>query len=230
MNQKIYYTAIGCSDRRKENQKEVFYVVVNQQEFLMDPQEILLWTCLDGRILREEKLLEYYGILSPIGNVVSHRTPEECIRRLQVRGLIASGRGSTDYDALYNLMSGLTVMPVHRNWFTRWATFLYSVCFLHYPIRIAKEAFRKDERTRCESAVMDLVTVLPMRPSEIIHCVEHRVQPGNEPEQLAERIYDNDELTMENIVFYARGYEKGKSVIEAISNLYLRRQILFERL
>lgn len=53
-------------------------------------------------IARQLKLIEY-------------RTFEDCLYRLEVRGLIASGTGDTNMDALYDLLGCLYVVPVSES-------------------------------------------------------------------------------------------------------------------
>ena len=51
------------------------------------------------------------------------RTLEDCLGRL-ARGLVASGSGETDFEALYDLLGGLYVIPLSENLSLRLAVFL----------------------------------------------------------------------------------------------------------
>ena len=56
----------------------------------------------------------------------SRRTLDDCIDRLVTRGLVAEGRGSSEYEALYDLLSCLYIAPVSANPFLRLSAFLSS--------------------------------------------------------------------------------------------------------
>ncbi len=99
-----YYTAVGNFRRKTDRDGNTHpVVIVNRREYLLDMQEMALWTCLNWRIVDECQAeahytkLELEQIFSPI------RTFEACLKRLVVRGLAVSGTGGTDMDALYDL-------------------------------------------------------------------------------------------------------------------------------
>ena len=113
---KTYYTAVGHF-RRKTNADGQSYPVIlnNQDEYLVDMQEMTVWTALNWRIADFAQLEKEYDRLSWDCGAPAYRTLHDCLRRLVTRGLVASGAGETDFEALYNLIGGLYVAPLSKS-------------------------------------------------------------------------------------------------------------------
>ena len=110
---RTYYTAVGNFRRKRDRAGQAYPVVmVNRQEYMVDRQEMALWTCLNWRITSMEQAREHYEKLEPSLYPYITRTFENCLKRLEVRGLVVSGNGDTDFEALYDLLDGLYVVPI----------------------------------------------------------------------------------------------------------------------
>ena len=82
-------------------------------------QEFMVWSILNWRILREEEIGSYYEKMANHTNVTIHRSWQDCVQRLLVRGLIVVGTGDTEYLPLHHpnqrsmAAAGTVVSQVH---------------------------------------------------------------------------------------------------------------------
>ena len=103
---KMLYTANGRYIRCCTEEGTRPVIIVCDKEYEVDVQEFMLWSILNWRILREEEIGSYYEKMANNTNVTIHRSWQDCVQRLLVRGLIVAGTGDTEYDALYDLLVG----------------------------------------------------------------------------------------------------------------------------
>ena len=95
-----YYTAIGKFIHPSEGQGNLNpSVVVGRNEYLLDPQELIIWASLSWRFLKLEEIGKYYENETKEFDYTNDRSWQDCINRLMVRGLVVSGSGETDYCA-----------------------------------------------------------------------------------------------------------------------------------
>lgn len=118
-----YYTAVGHFCRKTDaNGRSYPVILVNQEEHMVDMQEMAVWSVLNWRFLRLEQIELKYSQLA--GDLPpARRTLETCLNRLEMRGLIARGVGGTDFEALYDLLGELYVVPLSESLPLRLATF-----------------------------------------------------------------------------------------------------------
>ena len=125
---RTYYTAVGNFRRKRDSSGQTYpVIIVNRKEYMVDRQEMALWTCLNWRITNMEQAREHYEKLEQSLYPYITRTFENCLKRLEVRGLVVSGNGDTDFEALYDLLGGLYVIPISESIPLRAATFLKMV-------------------------------------------------------------------------------------------------------
>lgn len=70
-----------------------------------------LWTSLNWRIARKEEIPHLYEKTISRSGFTAERPLDAYIQRLLMRGLLVCGTGETDYDALYDLLAALYVIP-----------------------------------------------------------------------------------------------------------------------
>lgn len=229
MDKRTYYTAVG-NFRKKTSSLGHSYpvVVINRREYMMDLQEMAVWTALCWRLLDFSQLQNKYEILAR--GLQPTRTLESCVDRLKTRGLIASGSGETDFDALYDLLCGLYVIPLCEDPFLRFISFIKLVFLRHVPIEKAKELFRKDNPTDEEAQIMALSRQALLSTAELIKCMEVGATDISTDTKLLDALYSDSETNCENICYFMQNAANKVPVIMAIANLYLRKQIIFERL
>ena len=90
--------------------------------------------------------------------------------------------------------------------------------------------FRKDRRTDYESRVMRLSRQALLSTAEIIKCVEQDVFSLPSERVLMEKVYGDSETTCQNIASLMKNSRSSQAVTLAVANLYLRQQIIFERI
>ena len=89
------------------------------------------------------------------------RSFSDCLDRLVTRGLVAGGSGTTDFDALYDLLGGLYAVPISGSFPLKVVTFLKLLCSGTAP-GSASALFRRDRRTEPERHIMALSRCAPL--------------------------------------------------------------------
>ena len=228
MNASTYYTAVGHFHRKTDEAGCSYPVIfVNGEENIVDIQEMAVWTILNWRFLRYEQIEAKYDRMAR-DLPRSGRMLETCLNRLEVRGLIARGIGETDFEALYDLLGELYVAPISESLSLRLFTF-GKLLLDGVPFSKAKQLFQKDRPSAREAQVMALSRQALLSTAELIKCVEVGVTDVSTDEKLMSALIDNDYTTSDSIAFEMLQAEQRVPVIMAVASLYLRKQIIFER-
>lgn len=225
------YTAVG---RMQVNGtvggKRCPMVVINGKEYILDLQEMMLWSILNWRILTEEELQLLYAEKEHEVGYLAQRKVEDCMRRLVQRGLVADSCGETPADALYDLLAGLYIIPISENIFLRLVSFVKLTVFNGIPFAVTRKILRTDKRTDGEKNVMQLAKQALMSTAEIIKCVSLNQFRFDSEDHLLDALYHDDITTSDNLPEQSRMLSTCRPVLTSVANLYLRRQIIFERL
>ena len=131
-----------------------------------------LWTCLNWRITSMEQAREHYEKLEPSLYPYITRTFENCLKRLEIRGLVVSGGGDTDFEALYDLLGGLYVVPISESIPLRAATFLKMVLLDGVSLSKAKLLFRRDRPNQREAQILALSKQALLSTVELVKCAK----------------------------------------------------------
>ena len=218
------YTAVGKFHvRGSVGNMRCPLVTIGGREFILDMQKMMLWTVLNWRILTEDEIYLLYEKKIQETGFMSAQSAEECVRRLVQRGLIARGSGDTGEDALYDLLSELYVIPISENLFLR------MTLFSRLPYSVTKKIFSKDKRNDSEKKVMRLANRAILSTAEIIKCIDQNMLSFATDEDLLDVLYHDEYTTSDNIAYAVRSLPQCRPVITSIANLYLRKQIIFER-
>lgn len=224
------YAAVGhFKCRRTLGGKKYPVVIVNQKEYLLDIQEMTVWSGLAWRILTRSQIAAAYLKLSRGLSFSSRRTLDDCIDQLVTRGLVAEGRGSSEYAALYDLLSGLYIAPVSANIFLRLGTFLKLWLFDGVSFSKAIRLFSRPKQNEEERQVVRLANQALLSGAELIRCAERGVRTLHSDAHLMDCLYDDDLTTSENLPILMEASRQARPVSAAIANLYLHKQIVFER-
>lgn len=230
MKNHTYYTAIGHFQRRTDSQGKSYpVVIVNQKEYCMDIQEMTLWTALNWRLLEFPQVKEEYEKLERDCAISAWRTMEDCLGRLCTRGLVAAGRGDTDFKALYDLLGSLYVTPLSESLPLRLVTFLKLTILKGVSITKAWDLFRKDRPNEQEAQIMALSRQALLSTAELIKCAEVGVRDISTDEKLMDALYNDNDTTSDNIADIMLTAKSREWVTVAVANLYLRKQIIFQR-
>lgn len=228
---KELYTAVGIFKLKNQGKNNVYpTVILSGNECRLDVQEMMIWSALNWRITDDKKLYTYYSEQEKKSGVVFSRSYTDTLNRLIVRGLVASGRGENGEEALYDLISGLYIIPLYQSPLIRIISFLRMVFIFKLPYEKAKVLFERDKKNKNERRIMKLAFSAPMSTAEIVKCIDKNIDFILNEDDVVEFLYDGKFTTSENIAESVRGLSSVRTVLTAVSNLYLRRQILFERM
>lgn len=231
MERKKLYTAVGRLERQTNGcGRSCPVIMLGGRPYMVDMQEMVVWSALNWQISKWEDIsCQCDRLAASMGNVVS-RPWNACASRLLTRGLLVSGCGETEYDALYDLLGSLGIIPTSGSVLLRCASFLKLVFSRRMPASQALKLFGKDRRTDYESRVMRLSRQALLSTAEIIKCVEQNISSLPNEQVLMEKVYGDSETTSQNIASLMKSSRSSQAVTLAVANLYLRQQIIFERI
>ena len=231
LERRTLYTAVGYFRKVINSSGETYPVVlVDQQEYRMDLQEMTVWTILNWRLLDAQGVEKYYEPMCRDLRLTEYRTLENCLGRLVTRGLVAVGYGDTDREALYDLLSGLYVVPISESLSLRALTFLKMILLDGVPFRKAWGLFRRVQLEESELKVMSLAKQALLSTAELIKCVDLGVTDISTDEKLMDVLYCDTETTSDNIGETMRVSQNREAVTLAVANLFLNKQIILDRL
>ncbi len=230
MRDKTLYTAVGRLERRFDANGIAYPAVfLGGKEYMLDVQETILWSCLNWRLLRRDEIRNYYDSWFEGHTRPTKRSMDACIDRLLIRGLLVMGSGETEYDALYDLLSSMYIVPIRSNFFLRFLTTCKVMLMLRKPVKALDFLFRSQKCTNTEKAVLRLSRKIPLSTAEVIRCVEMGIQKLPNSDAVMDSIYADRDTTSDNIAELVKPADCTKEVITAIANLYLRQQLVFDR-
>ena len=228
---KTLYTAVGRFERRTNGCRRYCPVIIlGGKEYMVDMQEMIIWSCLNWRIVRMEEIGHLYTKTLPEQKDVINQPWKDCVERLLIRGLLVCGKGETEYDALYDLLSSMYIVPTDGSAFLRVLSFLKLTLINHVPFSAARKLFYRDQRTENEKQVMVLARQALLSTAELIRCMEKDIRSLPTEESILEGLYDDPDTTSDNISYIMRISPQSQAVTLAVANLYLRQQIIFERI
>ena len=223
-----YYTAVGHFRRKTgADGKSYPVILVNQEEHRVDIQEMAVWTILNWWFLHLDQIEAKYGQMAR-ELPPPPRMLEVCLNRLEVRGLVARGGGDNDFEALYDLLGGLYVVPISESLPLRVAAFAKLVLD-GVPFAKARQLFERDKPNAREAQVMALSRQALLSTAELIKCAEGGITDVSTVDKLMAALVDDDYTNSDSLPFEMLRSEQRIPVTIAVANLYLRKQIIFER-
>ncbi|WP_373213609.1 hypothetical protein [Ruminococcus sp. 5_1_39BFAA] len=152
-----WYTAIGVKNDRADGR---FSVRSAAEEKILTGMEIQIWSALLWAFCEEKDI---YGRLKGLlriafGEEEAQKKADEgefwyCLRRLEVRGLIASWEGETVQDAAEGMMRRVTMVRAKYTRAEQWRFFLNSL-MMGKGLRFSMRAFRKAQLTEKEEGLL----------------------------------------------------------------------------
>ena len=203
-------------------------VVLDGEEKALSQIEFILWTSLHWNVLNKESLktefdrrMKKYGMYGDVSF-------EQTLNRLKTRELIV---GKSDYlavDALYNLVKDLYVVPLGTvNKFKRTMMFLYMFFIQGVPLYKCKEAMCDFELKDIEKQIVSFSKRLKVSGAELIRINDKDLWNIKSEDDIVPLAYDEHE-DMNSLGNSTRFSKDKNKVLEAIVNLYLKKQIVFE--
>lgn len=219
------YTAVGRYELRKnENGEKQPIVTVDQKEMALSREELLLWSCLMWGILTKEEAKTYF--LKKAERVdVSQERFDAVLQRLEVRQLVVSAQAEKGNLALYRLLANLYVIPLESSFMVKVQAFFRFIFFEKLPLTVAKNVFQKENYTEMERRVLHLARKARLSCAEILACIandEIDTSIGNQSELQKEKARDN-------LCFFLWFCDGHRKALEAISTLYLNKDIIFDK-
>ena len=192
MAEKTLYTALGHFRCRNDGGGRRYPVILmDHREFGMDPQEMTIWTALCWRLTDRQRAEDFYEQLSNGMQLFPRRSFSDCLDRLVTRGLVAKGSGTTDFDALYDLLGELYVVPISSSFPLKVVTFLKLLRSGTAP-GSAAALFRRDRRTEPERRVMALSGHTPLSTAELVRCAERDISATVGSQQTLALLFADD--------------------------------------
>lgn len=223
------YTAVGRYEvKTDENGLKRPTVTVNMKEAELQVEEMLLWSCLMWNIATSAEAYNLFKKKAEKNGIDPERF-HTVLERLQVRHLVVSAEAERGDEALYKLLSNLYVIPMTSSFSVKVRAFCKLVFKEHVPVSVAKIVFQKDDFTEMEKKVLHLAKQTHLSCAEILKCIEENVTDLSTSEKVLTALYDDDYSTCDNLGWFMRFYDDHKSILEAISTLYLKRNVIFDK-
>ncbi len=222
-----FYSAIGSYRIKNEDGRKIPYIQRLGKLHPISIPEFVIWSTLLWEVMTFDELKEHYDRQMQMLNG-KHAELEDMLELLEARKLIAKGIGYTGVDALYNMLSGAFVVPYHIPIANKAIRVLRMLA--KGKLRLSEILFRPKEHrmTANETRVLELVDQTPLSTAELIRCFERNIQDVSSPEKVINGIYCADNSDQAQISREEIHSRFSKPVLEAVSNLYLNRQILLE--
>ena len=219
------YTAVGRYELRKnDNGEKQPIVTVDQKEMALSREELLFWSCLMWGILTKEEAKTYF-LKKAVRMDVSQERFDAVLQRLEVRQLVVSAQAEKGDIALYRLLAKLYVIPLESSFMVKVQAFFRFIFFEKLPLTVAKNVFQKENYTEMERRVLHLARKARLSCAEILACIandEIDTSIGNQSEFQKEKARDN----LGFFLWFCAGHRKA---LEAISTLYLNKDIIFDK-
>ena len=203
-------------------------VVLDGEEKALSQVEFILWTSLHWNVLNKETLKAEFDRRMRKYNLSLDVSFEQTLNRLKTRELIV---GKSDYlavDALYNLVKDLYVVPLGTvNKFKRTMMFLYMFFIQGVPFDKCREAMDDFNLNCLEKQIVSFSKRLKVSGAELIRINDKDLWNIKSEDDIVPLAYDEHE-DMNSLGNSTRFSKDKNKVLEAIVNLYLKKQIVFE--
>ena len=221
------YTAVGRYEIKEECGRKQPVVTVNMKEAVLSIEEMLLWSVLVWNILKKDEAKAVFAEKAKRAGVDPERF-EDVLQRVQVRHLVVSAEAEKGDVALYKLLANLYVVPISSSFWTKIKVFCKLLFREKVPFSVAKIVFEQEEYTEMEGKVLHLARQNVLSCAEILKCIEKGVKDVSDSEKVKEALYDDDYSTNENMGLFMWFYDNHRRILEAISTLYLNREVVFD--
>lgn len=224
------YTAVGKYKLRKEpDGRKLPIISVGLNECALTIEEMLIWSTLIWNIMTEDELRKIYD-KKALGAGISGDKFDITLKRLISRNLVVSEKAISGDDALYKLLSNLYIVPVSSSLLTKIRAFIQLVVFQKVSFSLAKNVFLEDKLNDIQKKILNLSKQTLLSSAEILKCIENGVTDVSTREKVLDALYDDDYSTCDNMSLFIKFYDNHREVMEAIATLYLRKNIVFDKL
>ena len=220
-----FYAAIGTYRIRTENGHKIPYIQKLGKLHPISIPEFIIWSTLLWEVMTYNELKRFYEEqIQALEGV--HPGFDELLSMLIKRKLIIKGIGYTGADALYSMLSDAFVIPSRVNGGRKLWNALKLWCNGKISAHQVRNILKPRTANPMEERVVRLVEQTPLSTSEIIRCVEGGITDVSTADKVIEGIYpDSTQKTIANEEFMAA---PTNAVLEAVSSLYLNREVILE--
>lgn len=222
-----FYAAIGCYRVKTEDGKKSVYIQKLGKYHPISIPEFAIWSCLLWEVMTYDELKKAYT------DVMCHQLSpapdfDQMLNMLVKRRLVISGVGYTGVDALYRMLADAFVVPY------RIAPPRKAWCILRLlvkgklPIADVLTAAKARKLTGTEHKVLSLIEQTPLSTAELIRCFDRNITDVSTAEKVIAGIYTDNASTQKHIANEEFHSSNTNPVLEAVSNLYLGRQVILE--
>ena len=211
------YTAVG---RYKMTGKGLPLVTAGGRECSLTPHELILWSSLAFRILTYDELKAAFYKKEQELHIMGELDFDHYLNRLIMR--------STGVDALYDLLGRLYLQSSHIGFPAKVLAFL-KLCLCHgISVRQAASVFRSEKLEPMEKQLISLLNRQMLSTAELIQCAQKDIKQLKNNDELMECLYQDDDTDCESLIIESRFSETSIPVLTAITNLYLKQQVVFD--
>lgn len=219
-----YYVTKGKL-KMKNGEATIF---VGGKSKALTQSEFVLWTCLHWSIMNKESLNAEFDRKLKKYHIYNDISFEQTLNRLKTRELIACGSDYLAVDALYNLVKALNIVPLGTvNGFKRIFTFFYMHFVKGVPFGKCHKTAQNLKSDEFERKIIRFTKRVNVSTAELIRIYERNLWNVKYDEEIVPIVYGEDE-DLNALGDDARFSDSKTKVLEAVVNLYLRKQIIFE--
>jgi len=223
-----YYTALGRMVTKYENGTQIPIIVIEDCEYHMSIDELIIWGILHWNFLVKEALEKEYIRKKNTNRIFNDTSFEQTLRRLENRGLVVSGTDYLAADALYGLIGTLKIRPVRFPLLDKLKSMAYFYFVKGVPFIQCYKTYFGTCFTENEKNILRLSKKAGITTSEIIQCAENNIKDVGSENDIMDRIYSSQDASFETVAVQSRFSELKADVIRAVANLYLKKRIIFE--
>ena len=223
-----YYTAIGRMGTKYENGKRVPIIIVENKEYDLSMDELIMWGSLHWNFLNKRDLEKEFKRRKETAHIATDTSFDATLQRLIVRELVAKGTDYLAADALYGLLAKLQIRPVRMSLTDKIKSCVYMCVNKKVPVVQCIRKYFGGKITENERNILRITKNAAVTTSEIIKCAEKNIKNLKDDDDIMDKIYDNPTDTSDTIITDSRFSKLKTDVLQAVANLYLKKKIIFE--
>lgn len=224
-----FYAALGRYELQDTKEGSHPVIILNRRECCLSIQEMIIWSSLMWSIYTFDELKSIFYQKEREAHVLGDADFEDYLLRLERRGLISSGKGYTAIEALYALVSKLYIVPLKESLWIKICAFLHLTFKRRVPFAVTKKIFAAPRLNPEEKSLLALARQAALTAEDLVRCVDsNAVDISTEP-KLTDALYpDGIYAAGSRNCFTGIASPNRIPVTQAVVNLYLRKQVLFE--
>ncbi|MBQ3554161.1 MAG: hypothetical protein IJA08_05720 [Clostridia bacterium] len=202
-------------------------IVADGETKALTKAEFILWTSLHWNILNKASLEEEFNRRIKKYGLYRDVSFEQTLNRLKTRDLVASKSDYLAVDALYNLVKELYVVPLGTVNVFKKAMMLGVMLINGVPFDKCRETMDGFNLNCLEKQIVVFSKRLKVSGAELIRISDKDLWEIKSEDDIVPLAYEEHE-DLDSIGNFTRFSKDKNKVLEAIVNLYLKKQIVFE--